>query len=174
MFRINVSIFCPCSFQCYTPEASLQLKKDWDIQAKAACKDRATRHQPWVSHFWVNTSFLALLEHRIKHSRHWSKTCSCPYRWDRQKMSKVVVVGDLNVGKTCLINRYLINKKLIEMLLRVYNLDLNIKIRYVLLSACSCTCKRVNKLDQRFPTFKAYDLLWTCQTCDPSQVAYFC
>lgn len=25
-------------------------------------------------------------------------------------MSKVVVVGDLNVGKTCLINRYLIKK----------------------------------------------------------------
>ncbi|CAL8347045.1 unnamed protein product [Merluccius merluccius] len=26
--------------------------------------------------------------------------------WDRQKMSKAVVVGDLNVGKTCLINRF--------------------------------------------------------------------
>ncbi|KAF7646566.1 hypothetical protein LDENG_00185440 [Lucifuga dentata] len=26
--------------------------------------------------------------------------------WDRQKMSKVVVVGDVNVGKTCLINRF--------------------------------------------------------------------
>ncbi|XP_056149465.1 ras-related protein Rab-36 [Lampris incognitus] len=26
--------------------------------------------------------------------------------WDRQTMSKVVVVGDLNVGKTCLINRF--------------------------------------------------------------------
>ncbi|KAI3374476.1 hypothetical protein L3Q82_006301 [Scortum barcoo] len=58
--------------KCYTPEASLQLKKDWDIQTKAACKDQATKHQPW----------------------------------DRQKMSKVVVVGDLNVGKTCLINRF--------------------------------------------------------------------
>ncbi|XP_026169612.1 ras-related protein Rab-36 isoform X2 [Mastacembelus armatus] len=58
--------------KCYTPEASLQLKKDWDIQAKASCKDRSARHQPW----------------------------------DRQKMSKVVVVGDLNVGKTCLINRF--------------------------------------------------------------------
>ncbi|KAM4551702.1 ras-related protein Rab-36 isoform 1-T3 [Odontesthes bonariensis] len=56
----------------YTPEASLQLKKDWDIHAKAICKDRAARHQ----------------------------------LWDRQKMSKVVVVGDLNVGKTCLINRF--------------------------------------------------------------------
>ncbi|KAM4556523.1 ras-related protein Rab-36 [Fundulus diaphanus] len=62
-----------CDFpQCYTPEASLQLKTDWDIQAKAAFKDKATRLQPW----------------------------------DRQKMSKVVVVGDLNVGKTCLINRF--------------------------------------------------------------------
>ncbi|XP_069367190.1 ras-related protein Rab-36 isoform X1 [Paralichthys olivaceus] len=58
--------------KCYTPEASMQLKKDWDVQAKVACKDRAARHQPW----------------------------------DRQKMSKVVVVGDLNVGKTCLINRF--------------------------------------------------------------------
>ncbi|KAM6920042.1 ras-related protein Rab-36 isoform 2-T2 [Lycodopsis pacificus] len=58
--------------KCYTPNASLQLKKDWDIQAKAACKDGAARHQPW----------------------------------DRQRMSKVVVVGDLNVGKTCLINRF--------------------------------------------------------------------
>ncbi|XP_028283648.1 ras-related protein Rab-36 isoform X2 [Parambassis ranga] len=58
--------------KCYTPEASLQMKKDWDSQAKEACKDRAARHQPW----------------------------------DRQKMSKVVVVGDLNVGKTCLINRF--------------------------------------------------------------------
>ncbi|XP_010745278.2 ras-related protein Rab-36 isoform X1 [Larimichthys crocea] len=62
-----------CEFpKCYTPVASLHLKKDWDSQAKAACKDRAARHQPW----------------------------------DRQKMSKVVVVGDLNVGKTCLINRF--------------------------------------------------------------------
>ncbi|KAF3698886.1 Ras-related protein Rab-36 [Channa argus] len=62
-----------CEFpKCYTPEASLELKKDWDIQTKAACSDRAARQQPW----------------------------------DRQKMSKVVIVGDLNVGKTCLINRF--------------------------------------------------------------------
>ncbi|XP_071399773.1 ras-related protein Rab-36 [Centroberyx affinis] len=58
--------------KCYTPQACLQLKEDWAAQAKAACKDRAARHQPW----------------------------------DRQKMSKAVVVGDLNVGKTCLINRF--------------------------------------------------------------------
>ncbi|XP_053185294.1 ras-related protein Rab-36 [Scomber japonicus] len=58
--------------KCYTPAACVQLKIDWDIQTKAACKDRAVRNQPW----------------------------------DRQKMSKVVVVGDLNVGKTCLINRF--------------------------------------------------------------------
>lgn len=49
----HVSSICSCCFQCYTPEASLQLKKDWDIQATASCKDRATRHQPWVSHVWV-------------------------------------------------------------------------------------------------------------------------
>lgn len=36
----------PYSFQYYTPEASLQLKTDWGIQAKATCKDRAARHQP--------------------------------------------------------------------------------------------------------------------------------
>ncbi|XP_020777878.1 ras-related protein Rab-36 [Boleophthalmus pectinirostris] len=58
--------------KCYIPEASLQLKQDWDPQTKESCKDRACRNQPW----------------------------------DRQKMSKVVVVGDLNVGKTCLINRF--------------------------------------------------------------------
>ncbi|XP_069367192.1 ras-related protein Rab-36 isoform X2 [Paralichthys olivaceus] len=33
--------------KCYTPEASMQLKKDWDVQAKVACKDRAARHQPF-------------------------------------------------------------------------------------------------------------------------------
>uniref|UniRef100_A0A3Q3XB60 Uncharacterized protein n=1 Tax=Mola mola TaxID=94237 RepID=A0A3Q3XB60_MOLML len=27
--------------KCYTPVSSLQLKKDWDIQAKSVCKDRA-------------------------------------------------------------------------------------------------------------------------------------
>ncbi|XP_047223007.1 ras-related protein Rab-36 isoform X2 [Girardinichthys multiradiatus] len=58
--------------QCYTSKASLQLKTDWDIQAKAAFKDQVSRLQPW----------------------------------DRQKVSKVVMVGDLNVGKTCLINRF--------------------------------------------------------------------
>ncbi|KAA8587562.1 hypothetical protein FQN60_016424 [Etheostoma spectabile] len=31
----------------YTPNASLQLKKDWDIQVKAACKEGANRHQPF-------------------------------------------------------------------------------------------------------------------------------
>ncbi|XP_027875264.1 ras-related protein Rab-36-like [Xiphophorus couchianus] len=58
--------------QCYTPEASFQLKTDWDIQTKAAFKHQAARLQTW----------------------------------DRQKMSKVVVVGDLNVGKTALIKRF--------------------------------------------------------------------
>ncbi|TKS80391.1 GATOR complex protein DEPDC5 [Collichthys lucidus] len=37
-----------CEFpKCYTAVASLHLKKDWDSQAKAACKDRAARHQPF-------------------------------------------------------------------------------------------------------------------------------
>uniref|UniRef100_G3PP64 RAB36, member RAS oncogene family n=1 Tax=Gasterosteus aculeatus aculeatus TaxID=481459 RepID=G3PP64_GASAC len=58
--------------KCYTPEAALQLRTDWDIRAKVGFKDGAARHQPW----------------------------------DRQRMSKVVVVGDLNVGKTCLINSW--------------------------------------------------------------------
>ncbi|KAM6984844.1 ras-related protein Rab-36 [Aplochiton taeniatus] len=62
-----------CTFpMCYNPQACLQLKQDWNSEAKNACKDRAARHQGW----------------------------------DRQKMSKAVVVGDLNVGKTCLINRF--------------------------------------------------------------------
>ncbi|XP_024236375.1 ras-related protein Rab-36 isoform X2 [Oncorhynchus tshawytscha] len=56
--------------KCYTPQACLQIKEDWD--AKAACKERTDRHQGW----------------------------------DRLKMSKAVVVGDVNVGKTCLINRF--------------------------------------------------------------------
>ncbi|XP_010876019.2 ras-related protein Rab-36 [Esox lucius] len=58
--------------KCYTPQACLQMKDDWDSQAKAACKHRTDRHQGW----------------------------------DRLKMSKAVVVGDLNVGKTCLIKRF--------------------------------------------------------------------
>ncbi|XP_041847291.1 ras-related protein Rab-36 isoform X2 [Melanotaenia boesemani] len=33
--------------KCYTPEASLQLKRDWDVKTKTACKDRAARHQPF-------------------------------------------------------------------------------------------------------------------------------
>ncbi|XP_048028992.1 ras-related protein Rab-36 isoform X1 [Megalobrama amblycephala] len=66
-----------CTFpKCYNPQACLQVKDDWDTKAKMACQDRAARLQGYV----------------------------CMY--DRLKMSKAVVVGDLNVGKTCLINRF--------------------------------------------------------------------
>ncbi|XP_028828534.1 ras-related protein Rab-36 [Denticeps clupeoides] len=58
--------------KCYDLQACLQMKTDWNTQAKKACRDRTTAHQGW----------------------------------DRTRMSKVVVVGDLNVGKTCLINRF--------------------------------------------------------------------
>lgn len=44
-FRIELSVASYVSCQCYTPTASVQLKKDWDIQAKACCKDRAAKHQ---------------------------------------------------------------------------------------------------------------------------------
>ncbi|XP_066546071.1 ras-related protein Rab-36 isoform X2 [Amia ocellicauda] len=55
--------------QCYTPEACVQLKEQWNTQVRSACQDRGARG-------------LGL------------------------KLSKVVVVGDLYVGKTCLINRF--------------------------------------------------------------------
>nr|XP_009303483.1 ras-related protein Rab-36 isoform X1 [Danio rerio] len=58
--------------KCYNPQACLQMKDDWNVEAKVACQDRTTRLQGY----------------------------------DRFKMSKAVVVGDLNVGKTCLINRW--------------------------------------------------------------------
>ncbi|TRY68064.1 hypothetical protein DNTS_003642 [Danionella cerebrum] len=58
--------------QCYNPESCLQLKKDWNPEAKKACQDREVHL----------------------------------HGYDRLKMSKAVVVGDLNVGKTCLINRF--------------------------------------------------------------------
>ncbi|XP_056323041.1 ras-related protein Rab-36 [Danio aesculapii] len=58
--------------KCYNPQACLQIKDDWNAEAKVACQDRTTRLQGY----------------------------------DRFKMSKAVVVGDLNVGKTCLINRF--------------------------------------------------------------------
>uniref|UniRef100_A0A8C2HRN0 Ras-related protein Rab-36 n=1 Tax=Cyprinus carpio TaxID=7962 RepID=A0A8C2HRN0_CYPCA len=59
-------------YQCYNPQACLQMKDDWNTKATMACQDRAARQQGY----------------------------------DRLKMSKAVVVGDLNVGKTCLINRF--------------------------------------------------------------------
>ncbi|KAL0965573.1 hypothetical protein UPYG_G00283100 [Umbra pygmaea] len=75
--KVTYSACLPASSEgkagkCYTPQACLQMKNDWDSQTKAACKDRTTMHQGW----------------------------------DRLKMSKAVIVGDVNVGKTCLINRF--------------------------------------------------------------------
>lgn len=64
---INVTNKWSCSIQCYTPEAALQLRTDWDIRTKVGFKDGAARHQPWVSHF--ECSFLALLQHATKNNQ---------------------------------------------------------------------------------------------------------
>lgn len=69
------------------------------------------------------------------------------FRWDRQKMSKVVVVGDLNVGKTCLINRYFILKKYPLWILREYNSLLEEKTNLYTLIHCFTLINRSGLLE---------------------------
>lgn len=43
--KFEFEFLCVCVLQCYNPQACLQMKEDWNVKAKLAFKDRATRQQ---------------------------------------------------------------------------------------------------------------------------------
>ncbi|XP_061136322.1 ras-related protein Rab-34a isoform X1 [Syngnathus typhle] len=78
--------------QCFCEDAALQAGRDFNPKVKAACQQQRTGTVGYVGG-----------QERRRERR---PDASCLVLSRRFKIAKVIVVGDLAVGKTCLINRF--------------------------------------------------------------------
>lgn len=88
----------PPLFQCFRKDAALHTKEDFNNKVKTACQEQRTGTVGWGQEGLERWGGFDL-----KHCIDYSVPAFSSFV--RFKISKVIVVGDLAVGKTCLINR---------------------------------------------------------------------
>lgn len=85
--------------QCFRKDAALHSKEDFNNKVKTACQEKRTGTVGWGQEALLRWGGGGDLRHCIDYS------VPAFSSFVRFKISKVIVVGDLAVGKTCLINR---------------------------------------------------------------------